>query len=321
MQPKTLQPKIAADVAVLRRFNRFYTRQAGLIEPKHLHTDVSLPEARIIYELAQRERSSPAELIRDLAIDPGQLSRILQALQRRQLVTRKISRTDKRQIEIALSAKGRATFAELDKRSQTFATDTLAQLPAERRAKLVEAMSRIEQALAADAPARAAVVLRAHRPGDIGWIVSRNGALYAEEYGWTIAYEALAAEIAGQFIRDFDAARERCWIAEVAGKRVGSVMLVNAGKSVAKLRLLLVEPSARGLGVGKALVTECIRMRARTRLHVHDAVDAEHPRCRARHLQAGRLSPRRRESRITVLGRISSARRGRWSFDVRCQQD
>jgi DNA-binding MarR family transcriptional regulator/GNAT superfamily N-acetyltransferase len=251
--------ELAADVAVLRRFNRFYTRQAGLIEPKHLHTDVSLPEARIIYELAQRERSSPAELIRDLAIDPGQLSRTLQALQRRQLVTRKVSRADKRQIEIALSAKGRATFAELDKRSQSYATETLAQLPAERRAKLVEAMGRIEQAMATDAPARSAVVLRAHRPGDIGWIVSRNGALYAEEYGWTIAYEALAAEIASQFIKDFDAARERCWIAEVDGKRVGSVMLVNAGNRVAKLRLLLVEPTARGLGVGKALVSECIR--------------------------------------------------------------
>jgi DNA-binding MarR family transcriptional regulator/N-acetylglutamate synthase-like GNAT family acetyltransferase len=258
MPARAVSENLAADVAVLRRFNRFYTRQAGLIEPKHLHTDVSLPEARIIYELAQRERSSPAELIRDLAIDPGQLSRTLQALQRRQLVTRKTSRTDKRQLEIGLSAKGRATFGELDRRSQSFATDTLAQLPAERRAKLVEAMSRIEQAMAADAP-RSAVVLRAHKPGDIGWIVSRNGALYAEEYGWTIAYEALAAEIAGQFIKDFDAARERCWIAEVDGQRVGSVMLVNAGGGVAKLRLLLVEPSARGLGVGKALVGECIR--------------------------------------------------------------
>jgi DNA-binding MarR family transcriptional regulator/N-acetylglutamate synthase-like GNAT family acetyltransferase len=250
---------LAAEVAVLRRFNRFYTRQAGLIEPKHLHTDVSLPEARIIYELAQHERASPAELSRDLAIDPGQLSRTLQALQRRQLVTRKVSRTDKRQVEITLSAKGRATFAELDKRSQAFATDTLAQLPVERRAKLVEAMCRIEQALASDAPSRSTVVLRGHRPGDIGWIASRNGALYHEEYGWTIEYEALAAEIASQFVKNFDAARERCWIAEVAGKRVGSVMLVNAGDGLAKLRLLLVEPSARGLGVGKALVSECIR--------------------------------------------------------------
>lgn len=250
---------LLADVAVLRRFNRFYTRQAGLIEPKHLHTDVSLPEARILYELAQRDRASPVELIRDLAIDPGQLSRTLQALQRRQLVSRKVSSADKRQIDITLTAKGRAAFAELDKRSQDFAVDTLAQLPAERRTRLVAAMCQIEQALTPVAASRSAVVLRAHRPGDIGWIVSRNGALYAEEYGWSIEYEALAAEIAGLFIKTFDPARERCWIAEVDGKRVGSVMLVNAGDGIAKLRLLLVEPDARGLGVGKALVGECIR--------------------------------------------------------------
>jgi DNA-binding MarR family transcriptional regulator/N-acetylglutamate synthase-like GNAT family acetyltransferase len=251
---------LLTDVAVLRRFNRFYTRQAGLIEPKHLHTEVSLPEARILYELAQRERSSPAELIRELAIDAGQLSRTLQALQRRQLIARKTSGADKRQIEVTLTAKGRATFKELDKRSQVFASDTLGQLPAERRAKLVAAMSQIEQALAADGTAGSAVILRPHRPGDIGWIVSRNAALYAEEYGWTIEYEALVAEIAGQFLKSFDAARERCWIAESDGRRLGSVMLVNGGNGVAKLRLLIVEPDARGLGVGRALVTECIRI-------------------------------------------------------------
>jgi len=248
-----------ADVAVLRRFNRFYTRQAGLIEPKHLHTDVSLPEARIIYELAQREPCSPTDLSRDLAIDAGQLSRTLQALQRRQLISRKVSSADKRQVEISLSAKGRATFKELDKRSQVFASDTLEQLPAERRARLVAAMSQIEQALATDATTRPTVVLRTHRPGDIGWIVSRNAALYHEEYGWTIEYEALVAEIAGQFIKTFDPARERCWIAEADGRSLGSVMLVNGGNGIAKLRLLIVEPDARGLGVGRALVTECIR--------------------------------------------------------------
>jgi DNA-binding MarR family transcriptional regulator/GNAT superfamily N-acetyltransferase len=259
MARKQVSEQLLSDVAVLRRFNRFYTRQAGLIEPKHLHTDVSLPEARILYELAQRERSSPAELIRDLGIDAGQLSRTLQALQRRQLVSRRTSSADRRQIEITLTAKGRAAFAELDKRSQKFAHDTIAQLPADRRAALVDAMTQIEGALALPATTRPAVTLRTHRPGDIGWIVSRNGALYAEEYGWTIDYEALAAEIAGQFIKTFDGARERCWIAEVDGKPVGSVMLVNAGNNVGKLRLLLVEPGARGLGVGRTLVGECIR--------------------------------------------------------------
>ena len=254
--------QLLADVAVLRRFNRFYTREAGLIEPKHLHTDVSLPEARILYELAHRERSQPADLIRDLGIDAGQLSRTLQALEQRKLVSRKVSSTDKRQIDITLTAKGRTQFAELDKRSQQFAVDIIANLPGERRAELIDAMGRIEGALtssSAAAASRPAVVLRTQRPGDIGWIVSRNGALYAQEYGWSIDYEALAAEIAGQFIKNFDPVHERCWIAEVGGKPVGSVMLVNAGNSVGKLRLLLVEPSARGLGVGRALVAECIR--------------------------------------------------------------
>jgi DNA-binding MarR family transcriptional regulator/GNAT superfamily N-acetyltransferase len=259
MAGKQVSEKLKADVAVLRRFNRFYTRQAGLIEPKHLHTEVSLPEARILYELAHRDRSQPAELIRDLGIDPGQLSRTLQALQRRQLLTRKASSADRRQVEIALTAKGRAVFAELDKRSQRIATESLAQLPADRRASVVAAMETIEHALAPTNTSRAAVMLRTHRPGDIGWIISRNAALYAEEYGWTIEYEALVAEIAGQFIKNFDAARERCWIAEAGGKPAGSVMLVNGGNGVGKLRLLLVEPHARGLGVGKALVTECIR--------------------------------------------------------------
>ncbi len=264
MAQKQVSEKLKADVAVLRRFNRFYTRQAGLIEPRHLHTEVSLPEARILYELAHRDRSQPADLIRDLGIDPGQLSRTLQALQRRQLITRKTSSADRRQVEIALTAKGRAAFAELDKRSQRIATESLGQLPADRRASVVAAMETIEHALAPGEAARAAVMLRTHRPGDIGWIISRNAALYAEEYGWTIEYEALVAEIAGQFIRNFDAARERCWIAEAGGKPAGSVMLVNGGNGVGKLRLLLVEPHARGLGVGKALVTECIRFARET---------------------------------------------------------
>lgn len=249
--------KLEADVAVLRRFNRFYTRQAGFIEPKHLHTDVSLPEARILYELAQRGPLGPTELAGDLGIDPGQLSRTLQALQRRKLVSRTTSAADRRQVEITLAAKGRAAFAELDKRSQQFASDIVAQLPADRRADLVDAMERIERALSADA-ARPAVALRPHRAGDIGWIISRNGALYAEEYRWTIDYEAMVAEIAGQFLKTFDPIRERCWIAEAGGKPLGSVMLVNGGNDVGKLRLLLVEPHARGLGVGKKLVGECI---------------------------------------------------------------
>jgi DNA-binding MarR family transcriptional regulator/N-acetylglutamate synthase-like GNAT family acetyltransferase len=251
--------RLQDEVAAVRRFNRFYTRQAGLIEPKHLHTEVSLPEARILYELAQRGPLSPSDLARELGIDPGQLSRTLAQLQRRQFVSRRKSVADGRQVAVALAAKGRTTFKELDERSQRSATEFVTQLPLDRRASVVAAMGAIEHALAPAEPSRAAVILRTHRAGDIGWIVSRNGALYAEEYGWTIEYEALAAEIAGQFIKNFDPEHERCWIAEVDGERVGSVMLVNAGDRVGKLRLLLVEPHARGLGVGRALVAECIR--------------------------------------------------------------
>ena len=259
MSARQMVETLRNDVAAIRRFNRFYTRQAGLLEPKHLHTDVSLPEARILYELAQSRQLSATDLVRALGIDAGQLSRTLQLLQRRQFVSRKSSARDKRQAEIALTAKGRAAFGVLNKRTEAFFTELLQRVPPRRRTEVVGAMRTIEQALAPDTAAKPAVTLRTHREGDIGWIVSRNGALYAEEYGWTIDYEALAAEIAGQFIKNFDAERERCWIAEVDGERVGSVMLVNAGNRVGKLRLLLVEPQARGLGVGRALVTECIR--------------------------------------------------------------
>lgn len=256
---KTDTDGLQADVAAVRRFNRFYTRQIGLIEPKHLHTSVSLPEARIIYELAQRQPLSPKTLTEELGIDPGQMSRTLQGLQQRQLISRKPSSQDGRQIEIALTAKGRATFADLDKRTQDFVSAFLKGLPPGNRSGVVKAMEAIERAFRSDGVVKAPIVLRTHRAGDIGWIVARHGALYTEEFGWTIDFEALVAEIAAQFIKTYDPLRERCWIAEIGGQPAGSVMLVKGSKSVAKLRLLLVEPSARGAGVGKALVGECLR--------------------------------------------------------------
>lgn len=259
MAAKPVSNELSADVAAMRRFNRFYTRQIGLIEPKHLQTDVSLPEARILYELAQRSGISPGDLVRQLGIDPGQLSRTLGTLQRRKMVSRKISSDDGRQAEISLTAKGRATFAELNERSDEFVTDFLRALPSQARADMIDAIGRIEHALAPRPSKRAAVILRPHRAGDIGWIASRHGALYAQEYGWTIEFEAMVAEIGAQFIREFDPLRERCWIAEVNGEPAGSVMLVKQTKRIAKLRLLLVDPETRGLGVGRMLVTECIR--------------------------------------------------------------
>lgn len=246
-------------IAAVRAFNRFYTRKLGIIEPKLYDSPWTLQEARIIYEIAQRPNCSATDLVRELRLDAGFLSRTLQALQRRQIVTRRPSRTDRRANQLALTAKGRAAFAELDGRSRSEVAGLLGELDAGKRAAVVRAMATIEDALEPPAQKPAGFLLRSHRPGDIGWIVSRHGAIYAQEYGWDITFEALAAEIAAQFIRSYDPSREHCWIAEIGGEPVGSIFLVRASDRVAKLRLLLVEKKARGLGVGRALTEQCIR--------------------------------------------------------------
>jgi DNA-binding MarR family transcriptional regulator/GNAT superfamily N-acetyltransferase len=246
-------------IAAVRGFSRFYTRKLGIIEPKLLGSRWTLQEARIIYEIAQRQNCTATELVRTLGLDAGFLSRTLQAMQQRQIVTRKPSNTDRRVTELALTAKGRAAFADLDGRSRGEVAALLGKLDAVERAAMVAAMTTIERALEPTARQPTSFVLRSHRPGDIGWIVSRHGALYAHEYGWDISFEALAAEITAQFIRSYDPSREQCWIAEIDGEPVGSIVLVKASDDVAKLRLLLVERKARGLGVGRALTEQCIR--------------------------------------------------------------
>ena len=251
----TLEHQIAA----VRGFSRFYTSKLGIIEPRLLHSPWTLQEARIIYEIAERKSCTATDLVRALGLDAGFLSRTLQAMQRRQIVARKPSKADRRVTELALTAKGRAAFADLDRRSRRVVGTLLDSLDAAERAAIVNAMATIEQTLEPRAQRPASFLLRSHRPGDIGWIVSRHGALYAQEYGWDITFEALAAEIAAQFIRSYDPAREHCWIAEVDGRPVGSIFLVKASDEVAKLRLLLVEKKARGLGVGRALTAQCIR--------------------------------------------------------------
>jgi DNA-binding MarR family transcriptional regulator/GNAT superfamily N-acetyltransferase len=245
-------------IAAVRGFSRFYTSKLGIIEPKLLHSRWTLQEARIIYEIAQRDGCTATDLVRALGLDAGFLSRTLQALQRRQIVARKPSKSDRRVTEIALTAKGRAAFAELDRRSRDEVAALLGGLDTAARAALVDAMITIEHALEPPAPQPAPLLLRSHRPGDIGWVVARHGALYAEEYGWDISFEALVGEIGAQFIRSFDPSREHCWIAEIGGEPVGSVFLVRASDEVAKLRLLLVEQKARGLGLGRALTEQCI---------------------------------------------------------------
>jgi DNA-binding MarR family transcriptional regulator/GNAT superfamily N-acetyltransferase len=259
MKSTTLDAVLESQVAAVRRFSRFYTRKLGIIEPRLLDSPWTLQEARIIYEIAERQTCTATDLVRALGLDAGYLSRTLQSLQRRQIVTRKPSKTDRRAAELALTAKGRAAFAELDRRSRRDVASLLGKLDPAGRAAAVAAMTTIEHTLEPSAPQPAGFLLRSHRPGDIGWIVSRHGALYAEEYGWDISFEALAAEIAAQFIRSYDASREHCWIAEIGGEPVGSVFLVKASNDIAKLRLLLVERKARKLGVGRALTGQCIR--------------------------------------------------------------
>jgi DNA-binding MarR family transcriptional regulator len=254
-----INSELESQVAAVRGFSRFYTRKLGIIEPKLLDSPWTLQEARIIYEIAARQTCTATDLVRALGLDAGYLSRTLQSLQRRQIVARKPSKADRRVTEIALTAKGRAAFAELDGRSRCEVAGLLGKLEPADRAAVVDAMTTIERVLEPSAPQPAGFLLRPHRPGDIGWIASRHGALYAQEYGWDISFEALAAEIAAQFIRSCDPSREACWIAEIGGEPVGSVFLVKASDEVAKLRLLLVERKARGLGVGRALTEQCIR--------------------------------------------------------------
>jgi DNA-binding MarR family transcriptional regulator len=242
------EPVLAGQVAAVRGFSRFYTRKLGIIEPKLLDSPWTLQEARIIYEIADRQSCTATDLVGALGLDSGFLSRTLQALHRRQIIARKPSKTDRRVTELALTAKGRAAFADLDSRSRGAVAVLLGELDAGERAAVVNAMIAIEHTLEPPARAPAGFLLRSHRPGDIGWMVSRHGAIYAQEYGWDISFEALVAEIAAQFIRSYDPAREHCWIAEIGGEPVGSIFLVKASDEAAKLRLLLVDKKARGLG-------------------------------------------------------------------------
>jgi DNA-binding MarR family transcriptional regulator/GNAT superfamily N-acetyltransferase len=247
-------------VAAVRAFNRFYTQKIGVLEEGLLHSPYSLPEVRILWELAHRGVATAKELRQDLALDAGYLSRLLAALESRKLVTRKPARDDKRRVLLSLSARGRRVFHALDVRSAEEIERLMRPLDGAGRRTLVRSMQAIEALLAGKAPAAAApVVIRDPRPGDLGWIVHRHGVLYAEEYGWDARFEALVADIVAQFVQGYDRARERCFVAEREGAVVGSVFCVARGKTVAKLRLLYVEPSARGHGIGARLVDECIR--------------------------------------------------------------
>ena len=246
-------------VDAVRRFNRFYTQQIGVLKRGYLESPFSLTHVRVLYELAHREKPTATELARDLGLDEGYLSRILRGFQTRGLIGRTTSEGDGRRSLLWLTAQGRKVFGPLDARARDQIGVMLKRLSTAEQSRLVTAMDTIEGLLAVRAQPRAPYVLRPHGPGDMGWVVHRHGALYAQEYGWDEQFEALVAGIVATFIERFDPKRERCWIAEQDGQILGCVFLVKKSKTVAKLRLLLVEPKARGLGLGTRLVDECIR--------------------------------------------------------------
>jgi DNA-binding MarR family transcriptional regulator/GNAT superfamily N-acetyltransferase len=250
-------------VDAVRRFNRFYTKQIGVLHEGLLGSPFSLTEVRVLYELAHREKPTATELGKELGLDPGYLSRILRGFKKRGLVDKTPSEADGRQSLLSLTARGRKTFAPLNARSSNEVAAMLSKLSMVEQSRLIEAMHTIEGLLGARPEQKAPFLLRPHQPGDMGWVVHRHGVLYAQEYGWDEQFEALVAEIVAKFIKEFDPKRERCWIAERDDEIVGSVFLVKQSAKVAKLRLLLVEPKARGLGIGGRLVDECIRFARR----------------------------------------------------------
>jgi DNA-binding MarR family transcriptional regulator/GNAT superfamily N-acetyltransferase len=258
-------PDLERRIAAVRRFTRFYTRHIGLLQEGLLDSAFSLTEARVLYELAHRDPTTATALAADLDLDAGYLSRILRRFGDDGLVAKKRAPDDARRSLIAITAQGREAFAPLNQGSRDQVAAMLQRLDRSDQERVVAAMATVETLLSpsAAAPAAAApapvLLLRPHRPGDMGWVTSANGALYAREYGWDLTYEALVARITAEFIESFDPKRERCWIAEMDGERVGSVFVVRKTDEIAKLRLLIVDPKARGLGLGKRLVDECLR--------------------------------------------------------------
>ncbi|HEU5401348.1 MAG TPA: helix-turn-helix domain-containing GNAT family N-acetyltransferase [Terriglobales bacterium] len=245
-------------IDAVRRFNRFYTAKIGVLHEPY-KAPFSLTETRVLFELAHCDNATAGQLGRELGLDPGYLSRILQSFENKRLLARAASKDDARQQLLKLTVRGRKIFDRLNNRTAQEIGALLGQVSLADQDRAVRAMSTIEEVFGASTQPRVPYILRPHRPGDMGWIIHRHGVLYSQEYGWDERFEALVAIVAGEFIQNFDRKRERCWIAEREGEIVGSVFLVKKSTTVAKLRLLYVEPKARGLGIGLRLVEECIR--------------------------------------------------------------
>jgi len=244
-------------VEAVRGFNRFYTRRIGVVKPGVVGSPFSLPEARVLYALGRDGETTATAIGRELSLDLGYLSRLLQALRRRGLIQAKRAAHDARHQHLTLTGKGRKAFTLIDSRSRDEMAQMLAPLDGRQRGRLVSAMHTVESLLKSE-QAPAEIMLREHRPGDMGWVVERHAVVYHEQDGWGPAFESLVAGIVKDFLENFDAEHDRCWIAERNGERVGCVFVVKDGAN-ARLRLLLVEPAARGTGLGTRLVEECIR--------------------------------------------------------------
>lgn len=245
-------------VAAVRRFNRFYTRRIGALDEAHLGSPYTLAEMRVLYEVAQApDGITPKLLATRTGMDNGYLSRVLKRFEREALLTRQTSESDRRSVSVWLTSEGIHAYNRWLGSAQGAVEGMLGALTTVQKTKLTKAMAEIEHLL--EEPVAGKIVLRGHRPGDIGWVTHRHGTLYAREYGWDERFEALVAQIAADFVNNFDPARERCWIAERDGEILGSIFLVKGERpGEAKLRLLLIEPAARGLGLGKRLVGECV---------------------------------------------------------------
>lgn len=255
----TLDDRITA----VRQFNRFYTRQIGVLREGLLHTPHTLTESRVIFELANRADLTASDLGHELGLDAGYLSRILARLEQQGLLEKVRAENDGRQRLLRLTAEGQSAFAVLNQRSREEVSEMLGDLSEEDQQRLLKAMNTIEGIFNKGLKFSEPFFLRQHEPGDMGWVTHRHGVLYAQQYAWDERFEALVAQIVSDFINNYKPARERCWIAEMDGEIVGSVFVVQYSETVAKLRLLLVEPTARGMGLGSRLVNECIRFAKR----------------------------------------------------------
>jgi DNA-binding MarR family transcriptional regulator/GNAT superfamily N-acetyltransferase len=254
----------AGRIAAVRRFNRFYTQHVGVLRDGWLDSPFSLTEARVLYEIRQRgtaneNLATATDIGRDLGLDAGYLSRILGHFEKSGLIRKERSPSDGRQSFLSITAVGRKAMELLERRTVRQVGDVLHRLSDPEQDRLVTAMRTVERMIATEPAAKPEIVLREPRPGDLGWVVARHATLYAEEYGWGGNFEGLCAQIVADFVAKHDPARERCWIAEMDGENVGSVFLVKDSDKVARIRLLLVDPVARGRGVGMQLTEECLR--------------------------------------------------------------